>query len=392
MNILIVTPAFPPDIGGPATYSFEILKRLEEGGHNVKVITSAGSTKTSDVYVVRKKRVKSNNAILKFSTSLYNSFFLFFSILKSSKKTDIIFAQTPLLGFVSIFVGKLLRKPVVLKFVGDSAWERAFNRGETEKYLEDFLKSPEGGVWIRLLILLQKFVFKKVDKIIVPSRFLKDILVSYYCINPKRVRVIYNSIDITEYSEGLPEKSQIKGNPKIVTIGRLVSHKRVDGILRTVEKIAKLYLDMHLLIVGDGPEKEKLKMLSEEIGLEDKVTFLGRLNHEDTIALLREADIFVLNSVYEGLPHVVIEAMACRTPVIATNIRGTNEVVKDGETGLLVSPNKNEELKEKIIQLLRDEGLRKKLVENAYKSVKEKFTWEKNLHILEKKLEEVMLQ
>ena len=100
----------------------------------------------------------------------------------------------------------------------------------------------------------------------------------------------------------------------------------------------------------------------------------------------------MLNSSYEGLPHTIIEAMACRVPVIATRIRGTDEAVQDEETGLLVSPGNYAVLKDKLARLLADEELRASLVSRAYASVAEKFTWEKNLCRLETELEAVKLR
>ena len=382
--ITVVNNIFPPEIGGPATYASEILKRLNDRGHQVKVVTlSEGVRATANVHVVQRNKLK----IIGF---FYTYLILLRDIMKLSKDCNVIYTLSPsFTGFVTLIAANLLCKSIVLRFVGDVAWELAFRSRQTEKNLEDFLQSPEGGRNVKMLVILQRFIFKKVDKIIVPSRFLEDILINYYHVNNAKIRVIYNSVDL-EVCKGVSSESSRASGKRIITVGRIIRHKRIDGIIKTIKTLAEEFPDTSLFIVGEGPERERLEKLSKELNIQKKVEFLGKRSHDEAIRLIKESNIFVLNSIYEGLPHVVIEAMACRTPVIATNAGGTNEVVKDNETGLLVLPNNNAELKQKIIQLLRDEGLRKRLVEHAYKSVEEKSTWERNLSILERELEEVI--
>jgi glycosyltransferase involved in cell wall biosynthesis len=164
----------------------------------------------------------------------------------------------------------------------------------------------------------------------------------------------------------------------------------VDGIIRAVREMTGEYLNIKLWIVGDGPEKSNLKALAAELNISDRVDFCGSRAHSEILNLLKRSDIFVLNSIYEGLPHVVIEAMACRVPVITTNIKGTGEVVIDGETGLLVTPGDVNELKDKLAQLIQSDDLRNRLVANALALVEQKFTWAENLPLLERELESVI--
>ena len=236
---------------------------------------------------------------------------------------------------------------------------------------------------------VQKFVLNGVDRIIVPSQFLKDVLIKYYEVKPTKVQVIYNSIDLNDCQISPPQGVQSSGRPQIITVGRLVSHKRIDKVIRTFKKLTEEYPQASLVIIGDGPEWRNLEILAQKLHIGHRVELLGRLTRSETLARLKRANIFVLNSVYEGLPHLVIEAMACRVPVIATNIRGTNEVVKDGETGLLVEIDNDAQLKEKIAILLGDKQLRQRLVDKAHQSVRENFTWEKNLPLLERELQGV---
>jgi glycosyltransferase involved in cell wall biosynthesis len=280
----------------------------------------------------------------------------------------------------------VLRKPVAVKFVGDVAWENAVNRGETRKLLEDFLEHPDGGWYLKSIKNLQGFVLRSVDRVITPSHYLKKILMTYYNVPENNIRVVYNSVE----TYPLGKKGAKNGGPALITVGRLVPWKRVDEVIRLVPELVQKYPRLKLMVVGSGPEEERLKMLCQEMKVEKHVVFTGRASREDALELMAGSDLLVLNSVYEGLPHIVLDAMACRTPVVATNISGTSEVLEDGKTGLLVNPCSEEELKDKIVQLLEDDELRSRIIENAYQEVRERFTWERNLGLLEKELASIL--
>jgi len=308
---------------------------------------------------------------------------LFFTILRAARGMELIYAQGPVVvGLASLIAGKLLRKPVVVKFVGDIAWENAVNKGKTAKLLEDFLSQPEGGPDIALIMRIQRFVFHHADKIITPSNYLKNILASYYRVPAAKIQVVYNAVELKE----IRAPNEKCGQPVLLAIGRLVPWKGIDELIELVPALVEKYPEFKLLVIGDGPEREKLSQLCRKIGAEPHVIFAGKVSHEETLAFLKNSDIFVLNSRYEGLPHTVIEAMAQKCPVIATDIEGTREVVQDGQTGITVAPGDKEQLKEKIIFLLENEHARKEMVEQAYGNVKSKFTWESTIGELERVL------
>ena len=308
---------------------------------------------------------------------------MFFTILRAAKGMELIYAQGPVVvGLASLIAGKLMRKPVVIKFVGDIAWENAFNQGRTSRLLEDFLGQPQGGLYVALIMRIQKFVFHNVDKIITPSNYLKNVLIKYYKVLPSKIGVVYNAVESGEV-KAVGEKW---GQPVVITIGRLVPWKGVNELIEMVPALTSKYPDFRLVVVGDGPESEKLRVLCKEISAEPYVIFTGKVSHEETLAFLRSSDVFVLNSRYEGLPHTVIEAMAYRCPVIATNIEGTREAVEDGRTGITIEAGNKQQLEKKIVFLLENEGARKEMVEQAYENVRNKFSWESTLAKLEETL------
>jgi glycosyltransferase involved in cell wall biosynthesis len=378
VKICIVTPIFPPGIGGPATYSYEVAKRLQKRGHEIKIIAFADKTPK------RLLGIEIFSVGTKFGV-FFRQARMFFSALRIAKSCDVIYVQDPaVVGLASTLAGKLLGKPVVVKFVGDIAWETASRDRKTSKFLDEFLRSPEGGFYIRVILNIQKLVLKNVDKVVVPAKYLKNLLMRYYQVSPHKIEVIYNAVNLEDY-ETL-KKHKINDAPVLITIGRLLPWKSVDGIMGAMPALAKKYPQIKLLIVGDGSEMEKLKKLAENLKIGKHVVFLERVKHEHAMELLKGSDLLVLNSTYEGLPHVVIEAMGCKVPVIATNIKGTREVVKHGKTGILVKVGATRELQRGIERLLEDGGLRKKLMANAYGDILDKFTWDRTIKKLERTL------
>lgn len=375
MKILLTTPIFPPEIGGPATYTCEISRRLLERGHDIRVVTFADTKpKVQGVKVIP---VRLNYRVL---GTLRRQLRLFFTILRAARGMDLIYAQgAVVVGFCSLIVGKLTGKPIVVKFVGDVAWEQAVNNGETKRYLEDFLSQPEGGLHIKLIMRIQKFVFHHAHKVITPSHYLKKLLVKFYQVPDVKIEVIYNAVALTE----VKVTGEKYGQPMAITIGRLVLWKGIDELISVVPAVSQKYPDFKLVVVGDGPEYENLKKLCHDMGMEQKVVFTGRLNHEETLALLKRADVFILNSRYEGLPHTVIEAMAYQCPVIATGLEGTIEVIEDGQNGITIEPGNTSQLSGKLLFILGNEAIKKEMVAEAYETVKRKFTWDSTLGQLE---------
>ena len=378
MKILLTTPIFPPEIGGPATYTYEVSRRLRQRGHDVRVVTFANTTpKAEDIEVIP---VRLNYGLL---GSLRRQIRLFFTILRTARGMDLLYAQgAVVVGFCSLIVGKLLKKPVVIKFVGDVAWEQAVNTAKTTKLLEEFLTQPEGGFYIKLIMRIQRFVFHQADKVITPSHYLKNLLVKFYQVSSSKIEVVYNAVELAEVKAA----GKKCGQPMVITIGRLVPWKGIDELITLVPELNEKYHDFKLVVVGDGPEYERLRKLCRDTGVESDVIFTGRLGHEQTLALLKRSDVFILNSRYEGLPHTVIEAMVYKCPVIATGLEGTREVIEDGRNGITIEPGDTQQLSEKLVFLLENAPARQKMITEAYETVIRKFTWESTLGQLEQSL------
>jgi 2-deoxystreptamine N-acetyl-D-glucosaminyltransferase/2-deoxystreptamine glucosyltransferase len=197
--------------------------------------------------------------------------------------------------------------------------------------------------------------------VIVPSQYLSGI-VSQWSIEGSRIRVIYNSVSPPAFKEPLELPPGFREGFKLLMVGRLVAHKRMD---RVIELLTELH-EARLVIVGDGPLRSQLADLVGELQLDDRVAFSGQIPQSQVWYLLEEyADVLVLPSVVEGLPHVLLEAASCGLPIVATRVGGVPEVVQHGVNGLLVPPDSPTELLEALRRLQNEPDLRRRLSENA---------------------------
>lgn len=354
MRILITTGIFPPDIGGPATYVPKIAKGLSERGHKVEVLTLSDHIGHDDRnYPFR---------VIRLSRKIFKPWRwlrTIVSIIKLARGADILFVNG--LAMEAALANLLMRKPMVQKVVGDLAWERAAGKGWMMDTFEIFQKSHY-DLRIESLKKLRTWWTRKADRVIVPSCYLAE-WIAKWGIPKERIQVIYNAF---EQMDGIvPAVVPLQTPLKAVTVGRLVSWKRIDQVLEAVTSVWGL----GLVIVGDGPERLRLVKLASSLGISDRVYFAGACSRKETLRLMAASDVFILNSTYEGLPHVVLEAMALGLTVVATAVGGTPELVQNGYNGILIEP-REDSLRKVLQQLLRDKTLRMNLSINARSTVK----------------------
>lgn len=370
MKIILATPVYPPEIGGPATYTKELATRLKSE-HEIVIVAYASTSEIipgTTLFVASKRRPLPLR-LLKFT----------FDLFRASQDADVIYVQNAMAaGLPAVLVGMLRQIPIVLKFVGDEAWERASQERRTKKRLEEFLAAPEGGWRTSLRMMIQGFVLRHADIVTTPSAYLRDAIVKTYGIKNERAVVNYNAAE----KEAEAPFSATPVPHQIVATARLVEWKGLDGIIRAVALLRKKYPDVRAAIAGDGPEEEKLKALAKELGVADRITFTGRVSRAETWHLRKSSEVYVLNSTYEGLPHTALTSFAARIPMVATNIPGTNEAVYNEVSGLLVPAGDDQALADAIARLFDDPALRARLVEGAERVLNEKFSWDAHLKVL----------
>jgi glycosyltransferase involved in cell wall biosynthesis len=212
-------------------------------------------------------------------------------------------------------------------------------------------------------------------------------------VKKRKISVVYNGIDLAPYTSSedlkpLRKELSIKEYfPVVGTVARLTPVKGLTYLLRSIPSVLVSFPDAQFLIVGGGRLQNALKEEAVGLGIEKHVIFTG--SRQDVPPLLKLFDIFVLPSLKEGLPFAIIEAMANAKPVIATDVEGNREVVKDGRSGMLVPPKDPQRLAEAIIHLLKDKEKAARMGNAGFSRVEEKFSDEKFTQNLENVIEDV---
>jgi len=365
-NVLIATGIYPPDIGGPATIIGELKKSLEQNDFGVKVITySDGAFSVDDVV-----RIKKNRRFAKLSY-LFNLFRLSFS-------ADIIYAtDTYSVGYFAYLLKKLWRKPYIIRFAGDSAWETAFGNGWTTDYIVEFQKktySPK----IEKMKARRAKILRSADKVIAVSNFMSEVAQAMGT-DKSKIKVIYNSVDFENIKpisrDELEKKFGLAHEDKLImTACRLTAWKGVDGLIKAIKGLRKV-IPVKLMVLGGGPEEGKLKGLAKELGVGQDVIFAGIINQDEVIGYLQNADVFILNTYYEGLSHTLLEAVKAKVPIIASNAGGNPEVIQSGANGILADYNDQAQIEEAIKLILENKDKADGFVAAASAQAS-KFSWD----------------
>jgi glycosyltransferase involved in cell wall biosynthesis len=200
-------------------------------------------------------------------------------------------------------------------------------------------------------------------------------------VKKEKISVIYNALDFTRYPFDDEFVQSIKnhwgGEAKIiVSPGQLNPWKGFDGVVKIMPGLMKeLNVKINLLILGKGQELVNLKKLAAELGVSDRVHFLGKIEHGRIMNYFKAADLFILNSNYEGMSHVLLEAMRSEAPIITTNRGGNPEVIIDHENGLTVDYNDEKQLMAAAKKILSDTRLAEELVKKGTENLS-RFNWE----------------
>ena len=299
-------------------------------------------------------------------TSLWRKFGYIFCLLKvrrliNSLKPDILHAHwATSYGLAGSLSGY---HPYII-----SAWGR------------DVMTSPRRS-WLMKKIL--QYNLSKADGITATSQMLAN-ETSKYVYTGKVVHHIPFGIDVDLFTP--PSFKHSRGSICIGTVKALEEKYGIEFLIRAYAKVVQYEPKSKLLIVGDGSLRNHLLELVEQLRINDNVQFTGRIPNNEIIQYLHKIDIFVVPSISESETFGVsaIEASACSIPVIASNIGGLPEVVVDGVTGLLCPPRNVDALVDKILLLIREKQLRRKLGMNGRIAIESKYTLERSGEMIEK--------
>ncbi len=379
MKLCIPVGIFPPEIGGPATYVPELAKRLARRGHEVHVVTfGTPEYEERDGYVVHRLPYPGLPKQLAFPLRVARAGLLCARVVKHHG-LELIYAQEYISGMMGLIAKRLTGTPMLYKFVGDWAWEVAFGRGWTRKLLHEFYDSPSPNLMTSLMMLIQRRIGNSCVRIVAPSYYLRSVIERWGISTP--VVVIPNAVDFYSCDRERCRRELGLRGTVLLSVGRLVAWK---GFHLVVEALSSLEREVSYLIIGDGPYRGRIEELKLRLGLEN-VHLLGRMPKEETLRYLCASDLFVLPSCYEGMSHVILEAMSCRTPVLASDIPPNRELIEDGITGFLVKPERGE-IERKLSDILERADL-DAVAERAYRAVRQRNSWEGHISALEEVME-----
>lgn len=349
-KLVIATGIFPPDIGGPATYSQLLLRRLPAYGYEISIVTY-GETQAQDnpaVIRVSRKWPKGIRHLL------YG-----WNVWRIARRADAVFIQgVGGEGIPAMWAARCARKPILLKIVGDYAWEQATQRCGVTESIDAFQIKRYTG-WPKRWQNAQRKVAESAQWIITPSEYLRK-LVSGWGISEEKIRVVPNAVAVSKIPCRKEEARAECGIDGIVlvSIGRLVPWKGFSALIETIAGLRVELPAIQLVIIGDGPERKMLEQKIKTLNLENQVRLIGAVPKEIVQRYLCAADLFVLNTGYEGFSHQIIEAMAAGVPVLTTRSGGNPEIIDHGHNGWLVEYNDQLELQAAIRKLCMDSNTR----------------------------------
>ena len=354
MRLCIASGTFHPEIGGPPTYLYALADALVTRGHRINVVTY-GDPDPPGSYPYPVHRVS------RWGPEPQRVGMFALATLRAARRAELLYVND--YGLPPALANLALRKPTVLKVVGDFAWEYATRHRliPTGTSIDQFQRRRFG--WrVERIRQLQSWYARRADLLITPSQYLAH-LVTGWGVERGRVRIVENAPvpsspppprDVTREQLGLGA-----GDLVVVTIARLAPWKGIDVLIQALALARERAPRLRLLVVGEGEMRQRLEELARPLGT--AVTFTGQVSHARALALLEAGDALALVSSYEGLSHVLLEAMEARRPIIASAVGGNRELIRDGENGLLVPYGALEPLADAMVRLAEEPALRQGL-------------------------------
>ncbi len=366
-----------PVVGGAQKYVFDLAKYFNQGGNYEVGVAIGGATDGYLFEALKKENIKTISVKnLARNISIIGDLKTFFELIKIFKKEqpDIIHlnsSKVGVLGALAAFFYKLTTNNYKLKTIFTAhGW-----------IFKEEMSSKMRFVAVFLAWLAAKFQ----DKIICVSQDDFNKALQNKIAPPKKLFTIYNAV-----SEGKilnKEKARVEINKMIgmelphdafviTNLGRLYANKGLNYLIEAVTMVKKKLPEKEILLVifGDGPEREALQLLITKYQLLNTVFLVG--DKPDVSQYLKAFDAMVLSSVKEGFPYAVLEAGVANIPVVATDVGGIGEIIKDGETGILIEPKNIKALAESILKVLSDNKFSQKISANLKKVITKDFNFE----------------
>lgn len=340
LRVVIVTGIYPPDIGGPATHARHMGDELRSRGHVVTILSLCDHGRNERSFETIRFPRRWPWPLRMAAVAAW--------LVRQRRSYDIVYATG--MQFEAVAASRVARRPVIVKVVGDPAWERSRRLGLVTMDFDEFQRRASRSWRLRAMCASRTFAVRRATAVVAPSAYLAQV-VDEWIGTPGSVHVVPNGVlnrATAEFSD-----SADPGTLRALYVGRLVSHKNVDMLVEAVAAARGVRLE----VVGDGPERGRLEELARRRNVSDRVRFCGPMDHDSVWRRLEEAQVLVTVASYEGLPHTVLEAFACSKPVVTSTAGGTTEAVLEGVNGLLVEPLTVAALTTALVRLRDDPAL-----------------------------------
>ena len=378
IKIGVITSAYPEFEDDPhGIFVHRLMREIAKEGHEVRIIaphTGGKSKYTMDGVQVEKfhyfypKRFEKlagragmiDNVKEGFLVKLQVLTFLFFNMVYSLlrfRNVDVIHVQWPIPnGMGAYFLKKIYRIFYINTIHGE----------------EVYLSKKYHMVWALKMLVTNST--KTVTNSFATLKACVDV-----GLNPEKLEVIPFGVD-TDFFRPI-DVPKDENMFQMLSVGYLIERKGHEYLIKAMEEILKERNDVRLKIVGSGPLEGKLKKIITDLRLDEYVEIIQNVSDEELLKLYNSSDLFVLPSVVdsqgntEGLGVVLLEAMACGLPVIGSDVGGIPDIIKDGETGLLVGEKNVEGLSKKIFQVIEGKSLTNNMADSGCIMVKKRFSW-----------------
>ena len=361
MNILIINSEYPPIGGGAGNASANIASHFARMGHETAVITSRFGKlphlekhQNLTLYRIpslRRKQDRSNpfeQLVFLFSASLWT----LGMVPRFKPNATLAFFGVPS-GAISWLLKKVFGIPYIVSLRGgDVPGFRPYDFQRHHKILAPFLR----------------IIWKDASAVVANSDGLRQLARVFD--SRFEIPIIPNGVDLQEYATEV----RIWSPPRLLSVGRLVHQKGLDLAMRALAQLKDL--EWQWCIVGDGPQINVLKSLANELGIQDRISFPGWLSHAALVKCYKDSNLFLFPSRHEGMPNAVLEAMASGLPILASRIAGNEELVVDGETGILFPSEDIEAMCVALRQLLSDASQRQVMGNASRRRAEALYSWE----------------
>ena len=377
MKVALVSEEFPPYIiGGTGIFCYDLAQWLSKKG----IFTTVYSGRSRQL---TKEKVNDYLEVVRLPCLDFPPRFLWFqlenfsNISKQLKDCSVIHSITPEVSPICAYLKRRLSRPLVTSFHGVTKYEmKSFlNVPVSEWTVKEFGFHVFG---LPFYWTSNRLSVASSDHVISCSfAVLNELKSTYENLDISRSSVIYNGIDLDEIDQ-IERSYKTSKNPNDLTLiyyGRLNWLKGVTYVVEAFKLLIRSYPNLTLKIFGDGPLRRSLMMVAASPDLKNKVHILGQISRSELLREIMRADVVVLPSMREAQPLSVLEAMACKKPVVVFDLPFASEYIKSSVNGMTARPGDPKDLADKISMLLSDRNLRSRIGHEAYEHIKYNHNW-----------------